>query len=197
MRLPFRQPDSRTLAELQAAAPGWSCVSAPDNNLLERCAGWPELKRQLGGNASPATLTGPEILETIAIIEQGVVQNPAADQHMLDWFGMLKTAATSTKAGEWAARSDALIRRIVALEKAMDFRILYNGARHLFSIGYNESAGRLDNSHYDLLASEACLTSFLAVARGEVPRKHWFQLSRVWHGGASAWCPGAAPCSNT
>ena len=60
----------------------------------------------------------------------------------------------------------------------MDFSILYNSARHLFSIGYNESAGRLDNSHYDLLASEACLTSFLAVARGEVPRKHWFQLSR-------------------
>ena len=61
----------------------------------------------------------------------------------------------------------------------MDFRFLYNPERHLFSIGLNVATGRLDQSHYDLLASEACLASFLAVARGEVPRKHWFQLGRL------------------
>ena len=37
---------------------------------------------------------------------------------------------------------------------------------------------KLDQSHYDLLASEVCLTSFLVVARNEAPRKHWFQLGR-------------------
>src|SRR5262249_28996665 len=47
-----------------------------------------------------------------------------------------------------------------------------------FTIGFNVSANRLDNSHYDLLASEACLASFLTIARGEVPKKHWFQLGR-------------------
>ena len=60
----------------------------------------------------------------------------------------------------------------------MDFRPLYNTQRHLFSIGRNLSTGRLDNGHYDLLASEASLTSFLAIARGEAPRRHWFQLAR-------------------
>ena len=61
----------------------------------------------------------------------------------------------------------------------MDFRFLYNDARHLFAIGYNVPLERLDPAHYDLLASEARLTSFLAVARGVVPRKHWFQLGRL------------------
>ena len=60
----------------------------------------------------------------------------------------------------------------------MDFSGLYNKQRHLFAVGYNVTLGRLDNSHYDLLASEAALTSFLAIARGEAPRRHWFQLGR-------------------
>ena len=60
----------------------------------------------------------------------------------------------------------------------MDFGVLYNETRHLFTIGFNLSMGRLDNSYYDLLASEAALTSFLAIARGEAHRRHWFQLGR-------------------
>jgi cyclic beta-1,2-glucan synthetase len=64
--------------------------------------------------------------------------------------------------------------------KEMDFRVLYNEQRQIFSVGYNLSVGRQDNAHYDLLASEACLTSFLAVARGEVPRQHWFQVARYF-----------------
>src|SRR5262249_33688007 len=40
-------------------------------------------------------------------------------------------------------------------------------------------------SHYDILASEACIASFLAIARGEVPRKHWFHLARI-----STWTAG-------
>src|SRR5205085_2792681 len=65
-----------------------------------------------------------------------------------------------------------------AFADAMAFRFLYNERRHLFSIGFNLSTGKLDRSHYDLLASEACLASFLAIARGEVPPRHWFQLGR-------------------
>ena len=65
-----------------------------------------------------------------------------------------------------------------ALADGMDFRPLYRPDRHLFAIGYNLVQGRLDNACYDLLASECCLTSYLAVARGEAPRRHWFQLGR-------------------
>ena len=60
----------------------------------------------------------------------------------------------------------------------MDFRPLYRPDRNLFAIGFNLAQGKLDNACYDLLASESCLTTYLAVARGEAPRRHWFHLGR-------------------
>jgi cyclic beta-1,2-glucan synthetase len=69
-------------------------------------------------------------------------------------------------------------RRAEALSAGMRFDFLYDAERKLFVIGYNATEGRADNSYYDLLASEARLGSFLAVARGDVPAEHWFQLGR-------------------
>ena len=69
-----------------------------------------------------------------------------------------------------AHRCDALAR--------MDFTLLYDPARELFSIGYNVSQHKLDGSCYDLLASEARLASFVAIALGQVPQSHWFRLGR-------------------
>ena len=61
----------------------------------------------------------------------------------------------------------------------MDFSFLYDDNRKLFTIGFNADHARRDGSFYDLLASEARLLSFVAVARGEVPQKHWFALGRA------------------
>src|SRR3954465_8519793 len=77
----------------------------------------------------------------------------------------------------------------------MDFRFLYNPHRHLFAIGYHVPREALEQAHYDLLASEACLTSFLAVARGDVPRRHWFQLGRLFI--RVAGLPGLTPWGGT
>ena len=60
----------------------------------------------------------------------------------------------------------------------MEFGFLYDPTRKLFSIGYRPSDGRLDSGYYDMLASEARLASFLAIAFGEVPVTHWFRLGR-------------------
>src|SRR4029450_7188267 len=46
-----------------------------------------------------------------------------------------------------------------------------------------ESLGRLDTAYYDLLASEARLASFIAIAKGDVPEAHWFRLGRPLTGG--------------
>ena len=48
----------------------------------------------------------------------------------------------------------------------------------LFRIGFNVGTGRLDDNHYDLLASEARLASFFAIAKKDVPLEHWFHLGR-------------------
>src|SRR5215472_12364166 len=61
----------------------------------------------------------------------------------------------------------------------MDFAFLYDRPRHLFFIGYNLSAARMDEHHYDLLASEARLASFVAIAAGAVPEEHWLHLGRA------------------
>lgn len=61
----------------------------------------------------------------------------------------------------------------------MDFSFLFDEDCRLFSIGYRVDERRLDPSFYDLLASESRLTSFIAVAKGEVPPTHWFRLSRA------------------
>jgi cyclic beta-1,2-glucan synthetase len=62
---------------------------------------------------------------------------------------------------------------------AMDFEFLYDAACGLLTIGYDVGERRRDPSCYDLLASEARLASFLLIAQGQVPQKHWFALGRL------------------
>jgi len=61
----------------------------------------------------------------------------------------------------------------------MDFSFLFDASRKLFSIGYRAGEGSPDASCYDLLASEARLASFIAIAKGDVPSSHWFHLGRA------------------
>ncbi len=61
----------------------------------------------------------------------------------------------------------------------MSFEPLYDKKRRLFSIGVDTDKGGISKSYYDLLASEARTSSFIAIARGDVPRKHWRSLSRA------------------
>ena len=65
------------------------------------------------------------------------------------------------------------------MANAMDFGFLFDNHRKLLSIGYRVSDGQLDSSCYDLLASEARLASFIAIAKGDVPARHWFRLGRA------------------
>ncbi|HEY5937872.1 MAG TPA: glucoamylase family protein [Kofleriaceae bacterium] len=60
----------------------------------------------------------------------------------------------------------------------VDYEFLYDRSRHLLSIGYSVADHRLDASFYDLLASEARLASFVAIAQGKLPQEHWFSLGR-------------------
>ena len=76
------------------------------------------------------------------------------------------------------ARLRAIADRAFAYAMEMDFTFLFDDRRKLFSIGYQTSANTFDNSFYDLLASEARLASFVAVAKGDIPVEHWFHLGR-------------------
>lgn len=73
-----------------------------------------------------------------------------------------------------------------ALIDQMDFGFLFDSHRRLFSIGWQSSQGVRDSSHYDLLASEARLASFVAIAKGDVEARHWSHLGRRLTGSASS-----------
>lgn len=60
-----------------------------------------------------------------------------------------------------------------------DFTFLFDPARNLFVTGFNLTEHRNDNSFYDLLASEARMCSYVAIASGQVPQDHWFSLGRL------------------
>ena len=61
----------------------------------------------------------------------------------------------------------------------MEFGFLYDKSRHLQTVGYNVEDRRIDSSYYDLLASEARLSSFVAIAQDQVPQESWFALGRL------------------
>lgn len=90
----------------------------------------------------------------------------------------LLLCATALEEGEGPGAAQTA-RRCRVLLDAMDFRPLYDSGRRLFHIGYDESAGQLSRSWYDLMASEARLTSLVAIALGQVESAHWFGLSRL------------------
>ena len=98
--------------------------------------------------------------------------------------------AVSGACGDLARKADTtpiekqqleqIAQQCTRLCMAMNFSGLYNAKRHLFHIGLRVNDRTLDASYYDLLASESRLASFIAIAKGDVPRRHWMALSRAF-----------------
>ena len=93
--------------------------------------------------------------------------------------GNLAAALISVEQGMLEYGRPDLAKRARALFDAMDFAPLYDPARHLFHIGMDLKTGKLSEGWYDLLSSEARLTGYIAIAKGDIPRKHWRRLSRA------------------
>ena len=93
--------------------------------------------------------------------------------------GNLYAALLTVRAAAAEAGAQALVRRLDALMAPMDFAPLYDRERGLFHICLDGESRKGAGGWYDLLASEAMLTSYLAIAKGDVPVKHWRRLSRA------------------
>ncbi|MEO8273125.1 MAG: glucoamylase family protein, partial [Chloroflexota bacterium] len=111
--------------------------------------------------------------ELVAWAEAGVrtVESHQRDLELFAAADELPSAAISHRLGALAELAERLFAET-------DFAFLFDPTRKLFSIGYRVADAALDPSYYDLLASEARLGSFLAVAKGDVPAEHWFRLGR-------------------
>jgi cyclic beta-1,2-glucan synthetase len=105
---------------------------------------------------------------------------PESDARVADAAGSLeKSIEDGARAcRNLLARLSKLAHGAEAIFEEMDFKFLLDEERKVFVIGYNVSAGRADNSYYDLLASESRLASFIAIAKGDALQGHWFHLGR-------------------
>ncbi len=136
-----------------------------------------------------ALLHAPSLLELasgnlrwIPFLQEIRNQGMSDDSAVAIWIDRVFAAFEKAKwlAGEMLASVRQLAQEGRELSASMNMRFLYDADRRLFSIGYNVTEGRLDHAYYDLLASEARLGSFVAIARGDIPSEHWFAMSRPY-----------------
>jgi hypothetical protein len=99
-------------------------------------------------------------------------QQEANDETLFSSVSEANLQATSR-----IAQIEKLVQQALRFSSA-DYAFLYDSTTHLLAIGYNVSDHRRDLSYYDLLASEARLTSFIAIAQGQIPQESWFALGR-------------------
>jgi cyclic beta-1,2-glucan synthetase len=126
-------------------------------------------------DANPTPAGVPELCRAVQqVIEQRVGEPESEGRRRL----LEDLEASRTAAAALEHRTSGLALQAERMVRTMDFRFLFDSSRKLFSIGYRVADGTLDPSCYDLLASEARLASFVAVAKGDVTPRHWFLLGR-------------------
>ncbi len=127
----------------------------------------------------------PTLGEVPQLCDRALVQLAAMQNHAsptLEQIAARLTKALEQSAGaasDMLSRLSRLARRCDQIIEEMDFSFLFDVERKLFPIGYNVTASRVDDSYYDLLASEARLASFVGIAKGDVPQQHWFRMGRA------------------
>ncbi|MBN9377761.1 MAG: protein ndvB [Chlamydiales bacterium 38-26] len=123
-------------------------------------------------------LASTDLPPTLKVFLEAVEKNETSDLQVF-----YKKLKETLETAQWfAGEKFALVREIISdvnrLSEGLNMRFLYNEERKLFSIGYHVDDCRLDNSYYDLLASEARIASFVAIAKDDVPLEHWWALGR-------------------
>ncbi|MCB6179978.1 glycosyl transferase [Rhodobacter sp. Har01] len=110
-------------------------------------------------------------------------QAAAADPDAAYWIEAIRTCLEGLPEAEVEAADHAMLAEVETLARGlateMDFAFLLEPDKKLLSIGFSLATNRLDDNCYDLLASEARLASLFAIAKGDVPTRHWFRLGRA------------------
>ncbi|MBI5580107.1 MAG: cyclic beta 1-2 glucan synthetase [Deltaproteobacteria bacterium] len=112
------------------------------------------------------------------VIEESLsAEATPAQRSLRDEIRRLMTAASQHARARIAA-IERLVLQCGELAR-MEYDFLFDTTRHLLAIGYNVGERRRDSSYYDLLASEARFSNFVAIAQGQLPQESWFALGRL------------------
>jgi cyclic beta-1,2-glucan synthetase len=115
---------------------------------------------------------------TVSTVDSG---NLAASLWTLKQAALAFAAEPRSKRGltdDLAAELAEIANACDRLVREMDFTFLYRARRKALSVGYDATRGRMEAAQYDLLASEARIAAFIAIAKGDVPQETWFRLGR-------------------
>ena len=156
------------LADLMFLAP-WALLSASQNRLSE-----------CGDIDKIPTLRELARLDVACLpaIEHRLASEATHEENM--WIGDLRRliAKASQRARERIAAVEGLAHQASNFA-SVEYDFLFDKGCYLLAIGYNVAERRRDSSYYDLLASEARLCSFVAIAQGQLQQEHWFALGRL------------------
>ena len=175
--------DSESQASWWARALVRQCQSALDE--LTFLAPWallPASPGQLSVFPDGEIPTLRELARLEAELLPAIKHRLSADAAVEESGGLSELQRGITEASQRAKARIAAIEGL-ALQcgelAGMEYDFLFDKTRHLLAIGYNVSERRRDSSYYDLLASEARLCSFVAIAQGQLPQESWFALGRL------------------
>lgn len=169
------------LAELNQIAPWADLLTVIPQGLEKQCVG--ELAERF--DEIVANLDIPRLKDIPAVCMRAFdffdALTDNGDKETAAWLDNIKKAfvQSSCAAEALICSYKKLMERITVLSEATQFSPLYDAKKQLFSIGYSIKDKKLSRSYYDLLASEARQTSFIAIARGEIPAAHWFKMGRT------------------
>jgi cyclic beta-1,2-glucan synthetase len=160
-------------------APGASAPLVVNGNArheFERCLSLDPTLQELPSACESASAALTRLAKQLDALPVDV----AGTAHARAWAARLRETIARA---EDAARSvltslTGLAGRTEVLFDAMDFTFLYDERRRLLFTGQDVATDQPDAHHYDLLASEARLASFVAIAKGDVPEEHWLHLGR-------------------
>ncbi|HEY5861953.1 MAG TPA: glucoamylase family protein, partial [Casimicrobiaceae bacterium] len=179
-----RPANTETEAAFWAAALARQCTDIRDELVL--LAPWLTVR---AASAALAYLPGADRIPTLR--DLATLRSEASFQV---GHGSGDSTATEPRASFDALRplvAQAMERataRVAALEQLaaqatalaeMDYAFLFDKVRRQLVIGFNVAERRCDASYYDLLASEARLCNFVAIAQGKLPQESWFALGRL------------------
>jgi cyclic beta-1,2-glucan synthetase len=164
----------------------------PDDTLWD---GITDLALLLGGDADPAARalaervlkTRPQWRDSLPELETLVLHYAScAHDNARAWAGELVARLRHARAWCEDGVSPAVTSGLAeiahvtnTLVAEMDFAFLYDARRQVLSVGCDAASGIIERSAYDLLASEARIASFVAIAKGDVPQDSWFNLGRL------------------
>jgi cyclic beta-1,2-glucan synthetase len=153
--------------------------------LLETLLPWAlpehwEASQRLGVVSSWQTITLSEASNTAEQLRRRLEESAGPSMNATDerlrqrlWLAEVESRRLADRLTNLAQRCDSWVRE-------MDFCFLFSRERGLLSIGYDADQNSLHKACYDLMASEARLATFLAIAKGDIPLETWFRLTRSY-----------------